>query len=119
VEPDLDQVDLDSIIVLSRHASLKTRGDRDILVLPERAIQLQGSSAEILRLCQAPRSGHQILAKMLSRYPDEPQIDEQVAAFLADMITRGALEVDSSAVSRQTPATSPAKSPAYSRGIRQ
>lgn len=100
MRPD-PSLDLDTTIVLSRHAALKTRREREILVLPERAMQLRGSSAEILRLCEEPRTGHDVLAEMRGRYPDDPQIDEQVADFLAEMLTRGALEVDSLASSRR------------------
>ena len=95
-------LDLDSMIVLSRHAALKVRDEQVILVLPERAMHLRGSSAEILRLCVGPRTGHEVLAMMRSRYPGDPQIDEQVAAFLSEMLTRGALETDSPGSSHQT-----------------
>jgi hypothetical protein len=92
-------LDLETMIVLSRHAALKVRGEQEILVLPERAMHLRGSSAEILRLCEGPRTGHEVLAMMRSRYPDDPQINGQVADFLAEMLTRGALEMNSPASS--------------------
>ncbi len=87
--PDLD---LDAAITLSRHAALKIRGSQQILVLPERAIRLRGSSAEILRLCEGTCTGEELLATMRARYPDDPKIDQQVVAFLIDMLARGALE---------------------------
>ncbi len=82
---------LDRQIVLSPHAALKTRADEEILVLPERAIRLGGSSGEILRLCDERRCGHDIVSAMRARYPDDPEIEEQVADFLAEMLAIGGL----------------------------
>ena len=55
---------------ISRHADLKTREDGSILVLPERAIRLGGSGAEILRLVAEERKVESVLNTMRARYPD-------------------------------------------------
>ena len=83
--------DLDQRIALSPHAALKTRADGEILVLPERAIRLRGSSGEILRLCQEQRSAHDIIAEMQLRYPNTPQIGAEVERFLSEMLETGGL----------------------------
>jgi pyrroloquinoline quinone biosynthesis protein D len=84
-------LNLDRQITLWRHAALKTRGEEDVLVLPERAIRLGGSGGEILRLCNDERTGRDIVATMQARYPDAHQIDAEVVAFLAEMVALGGL----------------------------
>ncbi len=98
----LPALDLDMTIRLSRHAALKTRSSQEILVLPERAMRLSGSSAEILRLCEGPRTGQEILTIMRSRYGDDRQIDDEVTTFLAEMLGRGALEATPSECSHRS-----------------
>ena len=80
-------------LALSRHADLKRRGDEDILVLPERAIRLAGSGGEILKLCREERAESEVLREMRDRYPEESGIEEQVRAFLVEMIELGGLVV--------------------------
>lgn len=82
---------LDQQITLSPHAALKTRADEEILVLPERAIRLRGSSGEILRLCKERRSARDVIAEMQLRYPNTPQIGAEVGRFLSEMLETGGL----------------------------
>lgn len=82
----------DDLFDLSRHAALKTRADGDILVLPERAIRIGGSGAEILRVCRGGRGRDSIVAEMQSRYPDTPEIESEVDRFLGEMLELGGLE---------------------------
>ena len=84
-------LDLDRPITLWRHAALKTRRDGDVLVLPERAIRLGGSSSEILRLCGDGRTGQEIVSAMRSRYPETDGIDTEVITFLEEMLALGGL----------------------------
>ena len=84
--------DLDQTVVLSRHAELKVRAEGEILVMPERAMRLRGSSAEILRVCSEPRTGREVLATLCERYPEDPELGQVVSAFLAEMLALGALE---------------------------
>ncbi len=77
---------------LSRHADLKERHTGAILVLPEQAIRLQGSGAEILSLCDGTRDRDAILATLEARYPDTPELPGELDRFLAEMLAAGGLE---------------------------
>ena len=82
---------------LSKHAELKTRKDGSILVLPERAIRLGGSGAEILRLVIEQRVIESILGTMHDRYPgasdtsDASEITTEVMRFLDEMLSLGGI----------------------------
>ena len=76
---------------ISRHADLKTRTDGSILVLPERAIRLGGSGAEILRLVAEHRSVGSVLRAMGDRYPDSPDLASLVLGFLEQMLSLGGI----------------------------
>ena len=78
-------------VTISRHASLKTRAQGDVLVLPERALRIGGSGAEILRLCEGEATGESIVAAMRARHPDALGIDAEVLAFLAEMFQLGGI----------------------------
>jgi hypothetical protein len=93
-------VDLDRRIALSPHAALKTRAEREFLVLPERGIRVGGSGGEILRLCSEGRSGHDIVTSMQARYPDAPGITTQVVAFLDEMLELDGLVIESRKASK-------------------
>ena len=77
---------------ISKHADLKTRKDGSILVLPERAIRLGGSGAEILRLVAEKRKVEAVLDAMRARYPDASDSLEsspmttEVLRFLEEML---------------------------------
>lgn len=91
---------------LSKHAELKTRKDGSVLVLPERAIRLGGSGAEILRLVIEQRRIASILSTMHARYPDSSdtsdtsdasdnsdssEVATEVMRFLEEMLSLGGI----------------------------
>ena len=82
---------------LSKHAELKTRKEGSILVLPERAIRLGGSGAEILRLVIEQRVIESILNTMHDRYPgasdtsDTSEVTTEVMRFLDEMLSLGGI----------------------------
>lgn len=76
---------------LSRHADLKHRAQGDVLVLPERAIQLSGSGGEILALCDGTRTRDEIVRVLGERYPGTAGLAEEVERFLAEMSGLGGL----------------------------
>jgi len=76
---------------ISKHAELKTRNDGAVLVLPERAIRLGGSGAEILHLVAEKRKIESILSAMRDRYPDSPEVATEVLRFLDEMLGLGGL----------------------------
>ena len=78
-------------IALSRHAALKRRTQADVLVLPERAIRLAGSGAEILMLCDGERCAEDITQVLCARYPESDGIRYEVNRFIAEMIELGGL----------------------------
>ena len=87
-----DDERLHGTLSLSRHADLKERHTGTILVLPEQAIRLQGSGAEILSLCDGTRDRDAILAALEARYPDTPELPGELDRFLAEMIEMGGIE---------------------------
>ncbi len=85
-------LDLSRSLGISRHAELKTREDGSVLVLPERAIRLGGSGAEILRLVAEQGKVASVLDAMRARYPDSPDSSEvanEVLRFLEEMLGLG------------------------------
>ena len=83
-----------SVPALARHAALKRRRQHgDVLVLPEQAIRLHGSGAEILRLCDSRRDRDEILRVLEARYPGTPDLAGELDRFLAEMIEMVGLEL--------------------------
>lgn len=82
-------------LMISRHASLKSRAGGEVLVLPERALRVGGSGGEILRLCESRSgeglTGESIVEAMRARYPDTRGVDAEVLAFLSEMFQLGAI----------------------------
>lgn len=74
---------------LSRHGDLKRRGNDRIFVLPERAIRIGGSGAEILELLHEPRSLEEVVEILRARYPDDSAIEGAVVAFVQEMVELG------------------------------
>jgi hypothetical protein len=74
---------------ISRHADLKSRADGFVLVLPERAIRIGGSGAEILHLIAEGRTGGAVLAAMRDRYANSPELASEVLGFLEEMLALG------------------------------
>ena len=87
---------------IARHAALKRRTHGEVLVLPEQAIRLGGSSVEILRLCIEPRSVHEIEAILSERYPDETGLASEVERFLTEMLALGGVEQEEEASSERS-----------------
>ena len=87
-------LDLSRSLGISKHADLKTRKDGSILVLPERAIRLGGSGAEILGLVAEKRIVEAVLNAMRARYPDSSdssEVETEVLRVLEEMLSLGAL----------------------------
>jgi len=73
---------------LTRGARLrfdKVRGSQ-VLMLPETAVMLSDSSAEILKLCDGERSSAEIIAELEARYPGT-DLRNDVLEFLEDAKT--------------------------------
>lgn len=100
------RLDLDAPLALSPQAAVKVRAEGELLVLPERALRLGGSGAEILGLVgesgtgparrptRSARSGRAIVAAMRGRYPDQAEsVESEVVRFLAEMIEIGGVVV--------------------------
>ena len=64
----------------------------DMVVLPERAVRLNPSGAEILSLCDGERSAEAIAAELCQRHPEAPQIADDVHRFLGEMRRLGVIE---------------------------
>ena len=79
-------------LVLPRHAALKHRHHGSVLVLPEHAIRLAGSGAEILALCDGERDRRAVHEALAARYPDTDELAVEVDRFLTEMIEMGGLE---------------------------
>ncbi|HVP28810.1 MAG TPA: pyrroloquinoline-quinone synthase PqqC [Myxococcota bacterium] len=84
---------------LSPHAALRTDApdggrpdDAALVVLPERAVRLNASGAEILALCDGARSAASIAETLRDRHPDVAHVEPDVHAFLEQMERLGVLE---------------------------
>ncbi|GAA4231753.1 hypothetical protein GCM10022254_29850 [Actinomadura meridiana] len=75
---------LDRSVVL-RYDSVR---ETDLLLMPERAVQLSGSGGRILRLCDGSRTVAEIVAELTQAFPDAPLADE-VPAFLERIRAEG------------------------------
>ena len=62
--------------------------DGDVLLLPERVVRLNTSSAAILRLCDGTRTVAEIIAKLEADF-DTPGLGDDVLGFLRDARERG------------------------------
>ena len=76
---------------LSRHAALKIRHHGAVLVLPERALRLEGSGGEILELVDGHRTQGEITQILDDRYPGTEGLAEEVDRFLREMLALGGL----------------------------
>jgi len=96
---------------LSRHAALRTErrngpdgpvaltgrdgpdgADETLVVLPERAVRINPSGAEILGLCDGATSAAAIAERLRDRHPTVPNVEPDVHDFLASMERLGVLE---------------------------
>lgn len=62
--------------------------DTDLLLMPERAVRLDGAGGGVLRLCDGRRTVAEIVAALGETYPDAPLADE-VPAFLERIRSEG------------------------------
>lgn len=81
---------------LVEHAQLREEGAETLLVLPERALRIGGSGAEILALCDGARSGIEVAAALRSRHPGagEGKLEDEVHDFLGELFAQGALRFE-------------------------
>lgn len=59
-----------------------------VLLLPERAVLLNPSAAEILELCDGTRTVAQVVEELERRYGD-PRVREDVLEFLEEVLEKG------------------------------
>jgi pyrroloquinoline-quinone synthase len=57
-------------------------GGRTLVVLPERAVELEGSAEEILELCDGSRSSEEVARAMRTRHPEGEGVADDVHDFL-------------------------------------
>ena len=69
--------------------------DRDLAVLPERAVKLNASGREILDLCDGAHSCEEIAAALRARHPEIEDLESDVHDFLGHMRRLGVLEAAS------------------------
>ena len=89
----LDAIDAaSSRPVVSRHAELRDEGQRLLVVLPERAVEINPSGRVILELCDGKRSAAEIAAAMQQQHPHAEDVADDVHRFLARMEHAGVIE---------------------------
>jgi pyrroloquinoline-quinone synthase len=78
---------------LARAASLRSDPrDGTLVVLPERAVQLNAAAREILELCDGARSAAGIAAELRRRHPARDAVESDTYEFLASMEKLGVVE---------------------------
>lgn len=85
----------DSVLRLAPGCRLNTAGEsEDLLLIPEGALRLKGPAYAIVELCDGQRTVREIAEELKRRYPsaDAVRIEAEVAALLARLRDRGALE---------------------------
>jgi coenzyme PQQ biosynthesis protein PqqD len=78
---------------LSPHAKLRSDDPEAhaLVVLPERAVKLNESGAEILSLCSGERTSDEIAVELRRRHPEVERLEGDVHEFLASMKRLGVL----------------------------
>ncbi len=78
---------------LAPHVRLRHDAARDryVLLSPETVAVLNGTSADILRLCDGRRTVAEIIAELRRRY--DRVVDDDVRAFLARMAAKHYVEI--------------------------
>jgi pyrroloquinoline-quinone synthase len=82
---------------LAPHALVRDEADGSrLVVLPERAVRVAGSGAEILALCDGERTGNDVAQAMRERHPGRPvsEVWDHVHDFLEEMHEAGALRFE-------------------------
>jgi pyrroloquinoline quinone biosynthesis protein D len=69
-------------------------GQADMLLIPEGALRLKGTSLKIVELCDGQRSIADIVSELQALYPSAPpdQIAEHVAEFLERLRAKSVVE---------------------------
>ena len=69
-------------------------GQTDMLLIPEGALRLKGTSLKIVELCDGQRSIAEIVSELQALYPSAPpaQIAEQVTEFLERLRAKSVVE---------------------------
>ncbi len=95
--PMLSEEELETRPALSSRALLRqgTPEARAIVVLPERAVELQGSSEQILKLCDGARTARAVSEALRDLYPEARGLEDDVRRFIAQMCRLGVLELRS------------------------
>ena len=89
----------DSRVSLARQARLKLdpRTGRQMLLYPEKGLDLNDTAARVADLCREERAVRDIVERMVSAAIDSPrvrrQIEDEVLAFLRALEDRGLLMV--------------------------
>lgn len=76
---------------ISRHAQLRENVGETMVVLPERAVEVNESGREILALCDGKRSSAQIAAAVARRHPEASGVEADVHDFLDRMTALGVI----------------------------
>ena len=90
---------LDSRVSLARQARLKLdpRTGRQMLLYPEKGLDLNETAARVAALCREERAVEDIVERMVSAAIESPtarrQIEDEVLAFLRALEDRGLLMV--------------------------
>ncbi|MCX5414340.1 pyrroloquinoline quinone biosynthesis peptide chaperone PqqD [Streptomyces sp. NBC_00059] len=71
--------------VVLRHD--RTRG-KDVLLMPERVVVLEGSAGTVLELCDGTRTVARITDELRARFPGAP-VDAEVGAFVERLRKEG------------------------------
>ena len=92
-------IGLDSRVSLARQARLKLdpRTGRQMLLYPEKGLDLNDTAARVAMLCREERAVRDIVDRMVSAAIESPiarrQIEDEVLAFLRALDDRGLLMV--------------------------
>ena len=92
-------------VFLARKARLvrDTRSGRDMLIYPERGLELSETAARIARLCgEGGRTAAAIVDEMAAAYPEAPRarVEAEVMDFLRALDDRGLLAAAAEEVAR-------------------
>jgi hypothetical protein len=63
-----------------------------VIVLPERAVRVNGTGSEILRFADGAHTACQVAEAMRRRHAEPPEVEREAYAFLEEMEQLGVLE---------------------------
>ena len=79
---------------LAPHAMVREEAGGPMVVLPERAVQLNATGREILDLCDGARSADDVARELRDRHPEAETAYADAHAFLDEMEQLGAVQRD-------------------------